>query len=140
MLLYLVFIVKQYLRVNGLMSQSLSHRHREKSKFNIIFKLRNLLNVNIRVEPSCKSSIISKCKKCQQFSQTKPYCNIILRSVECGFTRKNQVGQVPENELTKCAHFRGGHPALFRKCSVCTELQNMKSLRGEKTIWFNSQQ
>jgi hypothetical protein len=50
----------------------------------IIYNLRFLNNLVIKVEPPHKTTNMVQCTRCQQYNHTKAYCNLPYKFVKCG--------------------------------------------------------
>ena len=76
------------------------------------------------MEPPRHKKEIPQCIKCQQYGQTKNYCNRTLACVKCA---KNHLtihcpstGKIEE---VKCYNCKGKHPASYKGCEARKQLQ-----------------
>ncbi|GFR15271.1 nucleic-acid-binding protein from transposon X-element [Trichonephila clavata] len=82
-----------------------------------LYKITELNNMKIKVEPLRKKYGPPQCYCCQGFFHSSKYCTRFLRCVKCAGDHLNKECKKSLEEPPKCCHFDGEHPASFLHCS-----------------------
>ena len=87
-----------------------------------IYKIRQVLNSIVQIEPPKKSKNIVQCLRCQQYGHTKTYCNRPYKCVKCGGPHSTASCSKRPDVPATCALCGGPHPANYKGCDHYTRL------------------
>jgi len=87
-----------------------------------IYKIRQVLNSIVQIEPPKINKNIVQCLRCQQYDHTKTYCNRPYVCVKCGGLHSTASCCKRPDVPAKCALCGGPHPANYEGCDHYTRL------------------
>lgn len=89
----------------------------------LIYDLKYLLNMSIKVEAPHKRNDIVQCTRCQSYNHTKAYCYRPHACVKCGGAHNSATCKKTRETAATCALCGGDHPANYKGCRVYQDLQ-----------------
>lgn len=108
----------------------LSFNHSEEIK--VIYEIKDILGMKIRIEPLRKTNLIPQCKRCQLYGHTHNFCNRQPKCVKCAGKHLTAECRKSPNEKPKCANCKLEHPANYRGCEVAVTFQAMRDKITQK--------
>lgn len=82
-----------------------------------IYKLSNLQNRAIQIEPPKTTKGITQCMRCQQYGHSRSYCNRPFACVKCGGAHNTTACKKSKDTPARCALCDGAHPANYKGCA-----------------------
>lgn len=103
-----------------------------------IYKLKNLQNRAILVEPPKKTKGITQCMRCQQYGHSRSYCNRPYVCVKCGGSHNTTTCTKSKDVPARCALCDGPHPANYKGCAFYHNLTRSNNTNNRMNIQQNS--
>lgn len=69
-----------------------------------VYKIRDVYNAIVQIEPPLKKDDIIQCYRCQQFGHSKSYCRNRYKCVKCGLDHSTAVCTKPADVKPKCTN------------------------------------
>lgn len=92
-----------------------------------IYGTKQILGVEVKIEPLKKANLVPQCKRCQLHGHTQKYCNREPRCVKCSSKHLTKDCRKPQETQPKCANCSEQHPASYRGCVVAKTFQERRN-------------
>lgn len=102
-----------------------------------IYKLTNLQNRAIQIEPPKKTKGITQCMRCQQYGHSRTYCNRPFVCVKCGGSHNTIDCKKNRDTPARCALCNGSHPANYKGCEFYHKLFKQNNANNRLNIQHN---
>lgn len=103
-----------------------------------IYKLKDLNNHIITIEPYRNTPHLIQCHRCQSVGHTATHCHMPVQCVKCGGTHQfSDCDKKGDNYMPACANCKGQHTASYGQC---TYLQHHKKLLEKRQTTKQSTQ
>lgn len=103
-----------------------------------IYKLTNLNNRAIKIEPPKRIKGITQCMRCQQYGHSKTYCSRPYVCVKCGGPHNTTACKKTSDTPAKCALCNGAHPANYKGCEFYHKLLKPNNANNRLNIHHNA--
>lgn len=107
-------------------------RSRTCRKKQVSLQFHLLLNLKISVEPLHKNRNIVQCARCENYNQTKSYCNRLYTCVKCRGQHKTVSCMKTRDIPAACVLCKGLHSANYKGCTVYHKLQAKLSQQSQQ--------
>ncbi|XP_076265214.1 uncharacterized protein LOC143199341 [Rhynchophorus ferrugineus] len=108
-----------------------------------IYEIKQILGVEVKIEPLRKANLVPQCKRCQLHGHTQKFCKREPRCVKCSGKHITGECKKPKGTKAKCANCNEAHPASYRGCVVAKTFQERRNkisqAKEQKTVTQNKQ-